>query len=108
MPNQVPYPIRKGRNAVLRAAFAVSASAYRARFLGQTLPVLWESTSRYGENGLMVEGLTDNYLRVRAYAPEPRWNQVDAVCLTGLQDDGMTGKLINTVLHRFEVIGCKT
>ncbi len=97
MGGQIPHEVRRERNAILRAVFEEMALAYRQCFVGQTLPVLWESTSRYGENGLMVEGLTDNYLRVRAYAPEPRWNQVDAVCLTGLQDDGMTGKLINTV-----------
>ncbi|MBU4226355.1 MAG: MiaB/RimO family radical SAM methylthiotransferase [Chloroflexi bacterium] len=97
MKRQVRHEARRERNAILRAVFEEMALAYRQCFVGQTLPVLWESTSRYGENGLMVEGLTDNYLRVRAYAPEPRWNQVDAVCLTGLQDEGMTGKLINTV-----------
>jgi len=97
MKGQVPHEVRKERNAALRAVFAEAAQIYRKKFLGVRMPVLWESTSRYAENGLMMEGLTDNYLRVRAYAPEPRWNQVDTVCLTGLQDDGMTGKLINMV-----------
>lgn len=97
MDGQIRHQVRKERNAVLRAVFAESERSYQQKFLGKIMSVLWESTSRYGGNGLMVEGLTDNYLRVRAYAPEPRWNQVDAVCLTGLQDAGMTGKLINTV-----------
>ena len=97
MDGQIRHEVRKERNAALRAAFVESERAYQQKFLGKIMSVLWESTSRYAENGLMMEGLTDNYLRVRAYAPEPRWNQVDTVCLTGLQDDGMTGKFINMV-----------
>ncbi|MBU2609479.1 MAG: MiaB/RimO family radical SAM methylthiotransferase [Chloroflexi bacterium] len=97
MGGQIPHEVRKERNAALRAVFAEAAQMYRKKFIGVRMPVLWESASQLSEWGWRVEGLTDNYLRVRAYAPEPRWNQVDAVCLTGLQDDGMTGKLINTV-----------
>jgi len=38
-----------------------------------------------------MEGLTDNYLRVSAYSPEPRWNKVDSVLLTALEEDGLLG-----------------
>lgn len=97
MKGQVPHEVRKERNAALRAVFAEAAQIYRKKFLGVRMPVLWESTSQLSEWGWRMEGLTDNYLRIRAYAPEPRWNQVDAVHLTDLHENGLTGKLTNIV-----------
>jgi threonylcarbamoyladenosine tRNA methylthiotransferase MtaB len=93
MPDQVPHELRKQRNAVLRRAFDEAAEAYRRRFLGRRLPVLWEATDEYSEAGWRLEGLTDNYLRVTALAVQPRWNRIDVVTLTGLTREGMQGKI---------------
>jgi hypothetical protein len=41
-----------------------------------------------------MQGLTDNYLRVSATAPAPRWNRIDAVRLSGLSDRGLTGEIL--------------
>lgn len=86
--------IAKARSACLRAALAESGAAYRRLFIGQTLPVLWESTSQLSDSGWQVEGLTDNYLRVKATAPEPRWNRLEAVQLINLDGDGLVGEII--------------
>ena len=91
MKGQVRHEIRKRRNHILHAALDESARAYRQRFVGRTLPVLWESTSEMGEWGWRMEGLTGNYLRVHAFAPSPRWNEIDPVRLT---DDSQGGKLV--------------
>lgn len=93
MKNHLPREIRKRRNAVLRAALAESGLAYRRRFIGQTVAVLWESARELTEHGWRMEGLTGNYLRVSAIAPEARWNQVDAVRLLGLDGEAMLGEL---------------
>ncbi|MBE3037789.1 MAG: tRNA (N(6)-L-threonylcarbamoyladenosine(37)-C(2))-methylthiotransferase MtaB [Chloroflexi bacterium] len=97
MKGQVRSEVVKARNAALRKVLAESAEAYRRKFIGKTMPVLWEATSILTDEGWQIEGLTDNYLRVTAIAAEPRWNRVDAVHLTDLRENGLTGKQINTV-----------
>ncbi|MBI4730930.1 MAG: tRNA (N(6)-L-threonylcarbamoyladenosine(37)-C(2))-methylthiotransferase MtaB [Chloroflexi bacterium] len=94
MKGHIRGDIAKARSARLRAALAESGAAYRRLFIGQTLPVLWESTSQLSDSGWKVEGLTDNYLRVRATATEPRWNRLEAVKLINLDGNGLVGELI--------------
>lgn len=94
LPNQVPSALRKERSAAMRAVLADSGERYRARFVGQILPVLWESTDAYGPQGWRLHGLTDNYLRVTVTWPERLWNQLSQVRLDGLQEDGLTGSII--------------
>ena len=93
MPAQVPHPIRKERNAQMRAVLAQSAAAYQARFVGQVLPVLWEAASALGPQGWEVSGLTGNYLRVSAHTPQRLWNQITPVRLTGLSNNGVLGQI---------------
>jgi threonylcarbamoyladenosine tRNA methylthiotransferase MtaB len=93
MKNHIPRDIRKRRNAILRAAFAESGQAYRQQFIGQTASVLWESASELTDAGWKMEGLSGNYIRVTAIAPEARWNRVDSVRLVGLEGDGMVGEI---------------
>jgi len=60
------------------------------------MPVLWESTSEMGEWGWQMEGLTGNYLRVKAFAPSPRWNELDEVQIQQSEMDGLKGVILNT------------
>ena len=91
MPNQVPHATRKARNARMRTILEQSAQAYQNRFVGKQLPVLWESATALGPQGWTVSGLTDNYLRVRAQAPQRLWNQITPVTLTGWTEQGLIG-----------------
>ncbi|MBU0511167.1 MAG: MiaB/RimO family radical SAM methylthiotransferase [Chloroflexi bacterium] len=93
MPNQVPHPVRRARNTQMRAAFDEAAIAYRTRFLGQRLSVLWESATDLGTEGWAVSGLTGNYLRVSAIAHERAWNRIALVELTGLTERGLAGRI---------------
>lgn len=95
MPDQVPYSLRKERNARMRAALEESARAYQSIFVGKTMPVLWESATALGPAGWQMSGLTDNYLRVNAQAPQRVWNQITPVHLTASVD----GLLLGTVQH---------
>lgn len=97
MPDQVPHPIRKERNAILRGVLADSAQAYRKTFIDQELPVLWESTSGCGPDGWEVTGLTDNYIKITAVAPKDIWNTIHPVKLKALTADGMKGLLVGNV-----------
>jgi threonylcarbamoyladenosine tRNA methylthiotransferase MtaB len=88
MKGQIRTQVRKERNAIYRAAFEESAKAYRQKFAGRTLSVLWESAAQYDERGWQMGGLTGNYLRVEAIAPHPMWNEISAV---ELGSDGIRG-----------------
>jgi threonylcarbamoyladenosine tRNA methylthiotransferase MtaB len=92
--DQIPHEVRKQRNHQLHEVFAEASSAYRRGFIGQTLPVLWEASAVRSEQGWLNEGLTGNYIRVTANAPELRWNRLDSVHLTGLSADGLHGEII--------------
>jgi threonylcarbamoyladenosine tRNA methylthiotransferase MtaB len=91
---QVRHEVRKERNAVLRAVFEEGAKAYRQRFVGQETSVLWESVTQMDGQGWQMEGLTGNYLRVTAHAPQPRWNLLERVLLTHQTQAGISGEII--------------
>ncbi len=91
MPGQVPLFVRKERNARLRRCLAQAAADYRAKFVGQELTVLWETATTLGPAGWQMSGLTDNYLKVSALAPQLLWNQITPVRLTHLVEDGLGG-----------------
>jgi threonylcarbamoyladenosine tRNA methylthiotransferase MtaB len=96
MKGQVKSEVRKRRNQVLREALDESAKVYSQRFVGQTMPVLWESVSEMGEWGWQMEGWTENYLRVSAFAPSPRWNEIDRVTIREWDGQRIKGMLSNT------------
>jgi threonylcarbamoyladenosine tRNA methylthiotransferase MtaB len=96
MKGQVKPELRKKRNHILTDLLEQSAGIYREKFIGREMSVLWESTSEMGERGWLMEGLTGNYLRARAFADSPRWNEVDAVRLTGLDDGILRGVIART------------
>jgi threonylcarbamoyladenosine tRNA methylthiotransferase MtaB len=93
MPDQIPFPVRKERNARLRMLLADSGLAYQQRFLDQTLSVLWESVTSMDSESWHLSGLTDNYLRVNTHASNKLWNQITPVHLTGIGDNGLVGEI---------------
>ncbi len=95
MKGQIKPEFRKNRNHILHEALEESAKSYRQKFVGQTMSVLWESVSERGEWGWQMEGLTGNYLRVNAFAPSPRWNEIDSVNLSEGASDKIKGIIIN-------------
>jgi threonylcarbamoyladenosine tRNA methylthiotransferase MtaB len=96
MKGQVKPEIRKKRNHILHHALEESARVYSQKFLGQTMSVLWESTSEMGEWGWQMEGLTENYLRVNAFASSPRWNEIDRVTIHEWDGPRIKGIISNT------------
>ncbi len=72
----VPRAERSRRNRVLRILSGRKRAEFAARHEGTTRPVLWEGPS----DGL-IEGWTDNYIRVKRDAPGRRPGTVEAVTL---------------------------
>ncbi len=93
MSGQVAPDARKARNSAYRALFERAAHSYRERFLGQELPVLWESTTLLDDSGWQMAGLTGNYLRVAARAPRAMWNELSTVRLQTVQGDSLIGQI---------------
>ena len=61
MPDQVPVPVARERNRVLRELAAEKNLEFRRKFLGKTLEVI---TLQQGDND-WTEALSDNYLKLR-------------------------------------------
>jgi threonylcarbamoyladenosine tRNA methylthiotransferase MtaB len=93
---QVRHEVRKERNAILRGVFEEGAKAYRQRFIGQRMSVLWESVTRLNGQGWQMEGLTGNYLRVTANARQPLWNNISEVALDAVLQGKVDGEIIST------------
>lgn len=91
---QVPQVVRKERRQRMLTVLEETAQAYRARFLDQTLPVLWEGRAILDVHGWEMNGLTDNYLRVTAHSPSHLWNQLTPVRLTRQTPHGMSGQIV--------------
>jgi len=92
--SQVRHEVRKERNAILREVFEEGVRAYRQRFVGQKTSVLWESVTELNGQGWQMEGLTGNYLRVTANAPQPMWNEISKVKLNALTQDKVEGEIV--------------
>ncbi len=94
MRDQIPNPLRRERSHLLGAVLQKSSEEFRTSQIDQVQNVLWEGSSALSEDGWKLEGLSDNYVRVYAQSPQPRWNEIDQVKLTGLKDGGMSGIIL--------------
>lgn len=94
LPGRVNGKVAHERSEAMRSVLADSEAAYRQRFVGQEVEVLWESNSFLSENGWKIHGLTDNYLPVTAWSKEDRWNQIDRVRLLQMHEDSLEGEIL--------------
>ncbi len=92
MPNPVDPRTVQARSEQLHALAARHERAFRQSLLGQTLSVLWE-TAEDTLGGQMWSGLTDNYVRVSAFAAGDRHNQITPATLTNLLPDAVAAEI---------------
>jgi len=90
MPNQVGDGLKRERAQKMLALAEESAREFRQRFLGRTMPVLWEKKS-----GGVWSGYTGNYIKVYTRRNDDLANQLRPVKLESIYKDGVWGK-INT------------
>ena len=95
---QVPNAVKKVRSQQAHALLEQTGRVERARFIGTTRPVLWEGQGQEmtDQPGRLWSGLTDNYLRVMAVAPENMalQNQITQVQLDELDGEMLFGHLV--------------
>jgi len=89
MPDQTEPQVRSKRAAHLRSIGRASGQRFRRRFVGRTMPVLWEMRRADGQ----WSGLTDNYLRVYAHSEEDLANTIRPARALGLERGGLRGAL---------------
>ncbi len=94
MPDQVPHPERRERNAKLREIVSESEANYRRAFLGEELEVLWEGASELGPDGWRISGISDNFLRVQSLAPQDLWNELSPVEILFEGDGYLDGRIV--------------
>jgi threonylcarbamoyladenosine tRNA methylthiotransferase MtaB len=88
--DQVPREVRTARARAMRELGARHESCFRQRFVGREMAVLWEQRQRDG----LWTGLTDNYLRVVAPAPDDLHNRLTATRLLAVQNGHLVGEVI--------------
>jgi threonylcarbamoyladenosine tRNA methylthiotransferase MtaB len=95
---QVPEAERKRRVRRLVELDAEAGAKVRASFVGQMRPVLWESQVEANGGGPVWSGLTDNYLRVFAVAPEGRnlRNTISNARLTDVAGEHLAGTILSS------------
>jgi threonylcarbamoyladenosine tRNA methylthiotransferase MtaB len=79
IPEQVIDKVKRQRSQRMLTLARESAQSFNKRFLGKTMPVLWEQ-----QIGGIWSGLTDNYIRVYTESDEDLTNKLLPVKLTNL------------------------
>jgi threonylcarbamoyladenosine tRNA methylthiotransferase MtaB len=72
MQDPVPIPLRQQRNKILRNISYKKMQQFTEQHIGSTRPVLFESVNKNG----MMEGYTDNYIKITAPHQKDWANQV--------------------------------
>ena len=85
MPGQHPNAVKEARSAAATQKAADLSRIYRQKFIGKTLPVLFEEMQ-----GESFSGHAPNYIKVYARGENLR-NKIVPVTVTALYEDGVTG-----------------
>src|SRR5690606_38681326 len=90
MPGQVDERVRKQRVHRLIDLASRMSRAYRERYIGETVSVLWETRREDGA----WEGLTDAYVRVRGTSTrDDLTNRITPVRITAMSEGGLVGEV---------------
>jgi len=91
MPQATSAQVKRERSDKLLGLSRNAAEQFRRRFLGKTVEVLWES-----KQGSVWQGLTSNYIRVKADSRLDLVNSLGPVRLIDLCQGGMIGELLRS------------
>lgn len=90
-PDKVPQPVIDARTRQVRTLGERKRAAFLHRFIGHTLPVLWEHT-RDKTSGLL-KGYSRNYLRILAEGGDEYMNREVAVTITRVSGGTAWGEI---------------
>jgi threonylcarbamoyladenosine tRNA methylthiotransferase MtaB len=92
MPGALPGEVKVARSRELRQLGARQARAFQERFLGRTMPVLWQVSSQDG----VWRGLTDNYLTVTTTCAVSLANRITPTRLIQRVGQELRGEVLGT------------
>jgi threonylcarbamoyladenosine tRNA methylthiotransferase MtaB len=90
MKSQVPGPVARERNRILRELAAEKNRAFRESFVGRTVDAITLSRTGSDDHGQFTEALTDNYLKLHI-SGEHEANRWMKVIVDGVTSDGLQG-----------------
>lgn len=93
MPNLIKDEVQQERNRRMLELSRSSRRHFRKRFLGQTMPLLWEQETKPGSG--ICSGLTSNYVRVFAHGENSLINEITPVRLVELDEEGIWGEIVD-------------
>lgn len=93
LPNRVPQDIARKRTKELIEVVSQTASAYRQRFVGQSLPVILEQQKRPG----VLTGMTAHYVEVETEGNEHLKGKSAKVSISGLSRNGLKGRILEVL-----------
>jgi threonylcarbamoyladenosine tRNA methylthiotransferase MtaB len=88
---QLPRAVRAERSRTLRGVVAVKAQAFRRRFVGEVLEV---AVLDRGDPEDLLEGLSDNYLRIWFGGDASLRGRLTRVRIEAVTGRGLTGTLV--------------
>ncbi len=98
LPHPIPANLTKERNQEVRDVLTLSNTLYKSNFIGETVPVLWESLSGHHPTGWTLMGRTSENIRVLAEG-HPSWlNLIQPVELEGYSTNGTLRGRVKTTL----------
>jgi threonylcarbamoyladenosine tRNA methylthiotransferase MtaB len=92
MSDQVPAKVKAARGRAMRQLGARLSRVFQERFIGCTLPVLWETSS----DDDVWRGLSDNYLTVTTSCTANLVNRILPTRIVGMVNQGLRGEVIFT------------
>ena len=90
LPGVIARSVRSARAAQMRALGTRLSADYQARFIGQTLNVLWERR----DDANRWRGLTDNYLVVVAESERDLYNRVTRTYISACDGLRLIGSIV--------------
>jgi threonylcarbamoyladenosine tRNA methylthiotransferase MtaB len=93
MPRQMKDKVKQERNQRMLELSRSSRRRFCERFLGQTMPVLWEQETEPGSG--IYSGLTSNYIRVFGHSNRSLSNEITAAGLVEFHVHGIWGEIAN-------------
>jgi threonylcarbamoyladenosine tRNA methylthiotransferase MtaB len=86
MRGKVPNVTKKERSHQLLQWATLRENQFAAQYIGQSLPVLWETVTGSSEQGFVQAGYTHNYIRVQTTHPRILTNHITPVIMGEVKD----------------------
>ncbi|MCA9929500.1 MAG: tRNA (N(6)-L-threonylcarbamoyladenosine(37)-C(2))-methylthiotransferase MtaB [Anaerolineales bacterium] len=94
MSDHVHGAVKKERTRRMIELGKSLSSQFHRQYIGDAMPVLWETAVGANGDGLRWVGYTDNYMRVQTQGPADLFNRVTTTRLTAASPDGLIGELV--------------